>query len=491
MLQHFDKLSHLKPLSIMRKLIPSLLFLLPLIATTQNIYHLPSQEAVVILENLNSASESLIDCRSKQMFEKEHLTGAVCVDAFDTNLESLLIPFLSNKRLVLYCTGNNRSEIVSQRLQSLDYAGEIVIIHDGITGWIAGGLKTGKTQQAENTDASEKIKDKTAKGKPIIQVFGNFDFNASADAEKKYGFWFGRAHFGYEYQFSSQFSGKIILDMGRPTTLGQIVVTDTAGNPLNVSSTGKDGSYYAMTLKFASLEWKPNEIIRIQAGGILQNHYITQEKFWGYRYLAETFQDRYYHIPSGDLGAIAYVKVSEKLGFDVALTNGEGFRFDQDAFGDVKVASGIDYRPIEGLQTRIYWDHTSSDNPQKPAVQQLLSAFAGYSFGDKFRLAGEYNHRINHLNINNHELYGYSLSGSYRVFEGVEVFARFDRLMANTLSGESENWYALNTGKALITGVHYNPVKGINVSLNYQAWLPDSGESEQMHHVLLSFEYKL
>jgi hypothetical protein len=328
-------------------------------------------------------------------------------------------------------------------------------------------------------------------GKPLIQVFGNFDFNASEGVVKKYGFWFGRAHFGYEYQFSREFSGKIVLDMGRPTTLGQIVVTDSAGNPLNISNTGKDGSYYAMTLKFASLEWKPNGIIRIQAGGILQNHYITQEKFWGYRYLAETFQDRYYHIPSGDLGAIAYVKISDQLGFDVALTNGEGFRFDQDVFGDVKLAGGLDYIPVNGMQTRIYWDFTSSANPAKPAVQQLLSAFAGYRSGNKFRVAGEYNYRINHLNINNHHLYGYSLSGSYRVYKGVEVFARFDHLIANTLPGEPENWYALNTGKALTTGVHYNPVKGVNLSLNFQAWFPESGESEQTHHVLLSFEYKL
>ena len=33
-------------------------------------------------------------------------------------------------------------------------------------------------------------------GKPIIQVFGNFDYNATNNAKKTYGFWFGRAHFG-------------------------------------------------------------------------------------------------------------------------------------------------------------------------------------------------------------------------------------------------------------------------------------------------------
>jgi hypothetical protein len=85
-----------------------------------------------------------------------------------------------------------------------------------------------------------------------------------------------------------------------------------------------------MTLKFASLQWQPNEHFNVQVGGVLQNHYITQEKFWGYRYVAPTFQDKYYGISSSDLGLIAYYKANEKFGFDVALTNGEGFRFDQD-----------------------------------------------------------------------------------------------------------------------------------------------------------------
>ena len=118
-------------------------------------------------------------------------------------------------------------------------------------------------------------------GKPVIQVFGNFDYNVSEDAQKHYSFWFGRAHLGYEYQFSPQFSGKIIMDAGRTTTIGQISVVNTSGDNLTVSNSSKEGSYYTMTLKFASLEWSPNEQVKIQAGGILQNHYITQEKFWG------------------------------------------------------------------------------------------------------------------------------------------------------------------------------------------------------------------
>jgi hypothetical protein len=31
---------------------------------------------------------------------------------------------------------------------------------------------------------------------------------------------------------------------------------------------------------------------KIQVGGVIQNHFITQEKFLGYRSIAPTFQDK-------------------------------------------------------------------------------------------------------------------------------------------------------------------------------------------------------
>lgn len=320
--------------------------------------------------------------------------------------------------------------------------------------------------------AQERDTDFEASGKPIIQVFGNIDMNLGKDAEKRYGVWIGRAHFGYGYRFSKTFSGKIVLDVGRPTTLSQF--SEMGGY--------KEGSYYTVTLKFASLEWTPNEHVYIQAGSVLQNHYITQEKFWGYRYLAPTFQDKYFGTPSGDLGIIGYYKLNKKFGFDIALTNGEGFRFDQDLFGDVKIAAGVDYNPIDGLQSRIFYDYTKSKNPQKPAEQQLFSAFIGYRHKNLFRVGGEYNYHKNHLNQSGRDIYGFSFYGSYAILRKVEFFARFDKVFAKNIE---------NKGNAYITGLHYCPVSGINISLNYQGWAPDNFELKYQHHILLSFEYKI
>lgn len=330
-----------------------------------------------------------------------------------------------------------------------------------------------------------------SKGNLIIQVFGNFDYNATQEAQKKYAFWIGRAHLGYQYQYTKQLSGKIIIDAGRSSTFGNISVADSLGNNMNVTNSSREGSYYTMILKLASIEWKPNEHFVFQAGAILQNHYITQEKFWGFRYVLPTFQDRYYSIPSSDLGFIAFYKINEKIGLDLALTNGEGFRFDQDNYGDLKLAGGLDFVPIKGLQTRLFYDYTKSENPLKPSEQQLFSAFVGYKEKDRFRIGAEYNYRKNHLNINQHNFYGYSVFGSITIFKKTELFARYDNLQANNLQGETENWNYQNTGQAFITGLQFNPTSGINISLNYQGWKPESNSKVFQNHILVCFEYKL
>ena len=328
-------------------------------------------------------------------------------------------------------------------------------------------------------------------GKVIVQVFGIADYNLTQNAQKIYGFGIERAHFGYQYQFNDKISAKIILDTGRPTTVGQIYVTDISGNQLNVSNTSKKGSYFSMTLKFATLEWKVNNYIKIQAGGILQNHYITQERFWGYRYVAKTFQDRYYYTPSGDWGFIAYFKPNDKIGFDIALTNGEGFRFNQDEYGNVKLAGGIDFKPIKELQTRIFYDRIASDNPGRPSTQELYSVFAGYRFIKLFRIGAEYNYHKNHNNIENENLYGYSVYRSLALSTKTEIFSRYDKLMSNTKNGDNQNWHFNDDGQAVISGLQYNPVKGVNVSLNYRLWLPDNSGSDIQHHILFNFEFKI
>lgn len=167
-------------------------------------------------------------------------------------------------------------------------------------------------------------------GRVLVHVFGGYKYENMSNVS---GFSINRAHLGYAYQFDKQFSAKIILDRGRASTVHDISVQDSSGNYLDVERSDSEGSYYTMTLKFASLEWKATNRLRFQIGAVLQNHYITQERFWGYRYVAPTFQDRYFKTPSGDLGLIGLYKINDRSGFDLAVYNGEGFRKSQDDEG--------------------------------------------------------------------------------------------------------------------------------------------------------------
>lgn len=321
--------------------------------------------------------------------------------------------------------------------------------------------------------------------KPIVQVFGTASYNLE---NQNYGYSFGRAHLGLQYQFNEKWNAKIIIDRGRATSVGEITVIDTNGNILPVQNTSKEGAYYTMFLKFASLQWIVNDKLTLEGGAILQNHYITQERFWGLRYVAQTFQDLYWHIPSSDLGFIADYKFNNVFSVDLAITNGEGPRKVQDAFGKVKFAGGIDINPSEKFQTRIFY-HNRQSKTNSEKTEQLFSVFAGFKPTAKFRIGGEFNYMENLDNINNLNSYGYSFYTAYKLTNRTELFVRYDRLLyevPNTISTSSKE-----DGNAIITGISQSPVKGVNLSLNYQGGLPDKAGNGNNNLILFSMEFKI
>lgn len=330
---------------------------------------------------------------------------------------------------------------------------------------------------------------KQSKGNIIIQVFACGFLDGSNSEYTQTGFDIGRAHLGYQYQFNKHFSAKVILDRGPSTTVSSISITDSAGKHLPINRSDREGSDFAMTLKFASLEWKISKSLSLQMGGILQNHYITQERFWGYRYVAQTFQDRYFHTPSGDLGIIGYYQLSRFISMDLALTNGEGFRSHQDIDGNVKLAWGIGRTPKTGLSLRFYTDCWPEGRSFSSTAQRLYSFFMGYRWENNARIGGEWNTHLNHNHVSEQTLEGFSLFGSFPINERSALFLRADRL-ASDGSEESTNWNAGGDGLYFICGVHYNPVAGVSLSVNYQGWKPRLEIMDYTNQFYLSFEFK-
>jgi len=319
--------------------------------------------------------------------------------------------------------------------------------------------------------------------KPIVQVFGT----ASYDVENNhYGYSVGRAHLGFQYQFNESWSAKMIIDRGRPSSFSDLSVTDSLGNALNVDYNYTEGSYYTFWLKYASLQWKVNDKLRLEGGAILQNHYITQERFWGLRYIAQTFQDLYWKIPSSDLGFIAYYKINDIFSFDAALTNGEGPRVKQDAFGKVKFAGGLNINPTNKIQSRIYY-HNRQSGIDSAATEQMFSFFIGVKPTAKFRMGAEFNYMNSLENFDGLNSLGYSIYSAFKINQKTEFFARFDRLLYEEPAIKTLS--VLGNGNTFMGGVSYSPLKGINLSLYYQGWIPDN-EIDYRNRLLFSMEYK-
>ena len=324
-------------------------------------------------------------------------------------------------------------------------------------------------------------------GKIIVQVFDRTIYNATAGT---YGMYINRAFLGYSYQFAPQWSGTIVIDAGSPTVFGNLQVKDTAGSNMETSYLYNEGSVYTSFLKFAFIEYNPTNIIKIQAGGILQNHYITQEKFWGYRYILQTFQDLYFKTPSTDLGIIAYFTPVEMVSIDAAITNGDGIRFNRTSWSYPKFAGGITIKPVKGLTLRAYYDNYKGNVAPNTANQQLFSVFTGYKFRDKFRIGAEYNYHKNHNHIQGQDLYGPSIYGSYILNKKLEFFARFDLLQSNAIEGNEDPWNYQKDGQLYMGGISYYPVKGISLSLSYQGWNPQN-QTAFTSNIALCFEFKL
>ncbi|MCX6225818.1 MAG: outer membrane beta-barrel protein [Bacteroidia bacterium] len=305
-----------------------------------------------------------------------------------------------------------------------------------------------------------------SKLKPIVHFFANAEYNPSTDVSKDYSFWIGRMMFGFQYQYDKHWSAKILIDRFRLTE-----------------------SMNTMYLKVANLRWTPDDRFAIEGGAISQNNFIPFETFWGYRFVAETFQDRYFGIPSTDLGFAAYYTINKMLSVDVAVTNGEGPRIDQDNFGKVKLAGGLNFYPADHIQTRAFYHLKSSGEPGYTAKEHLFNVYVGYRAGDQARFGAEFTYVNNNLGVPVYNTYGGTVFGCVALYKSLNFLVRYDRLIVENNSDIIVPY--IDSQNALITGLSLSSVKGITLCLNYQGSYHTDQIKPTSHRILFSFEYKI
>jgi len=298
-------------------------------------------------------------------------------------------------------------------------------------------------------------------GSPIVQIFANYhtDFGNIVNPQ------ITRAYFGYKYQIDEKYSLKIVYDVADP------------GDWVKLKHTGY--------LKNAYVHYKHNKI-EWYAGMITTTQFKVQEKFWGYRYLDKSYQDKYHMNASADIGASIKYLLMENLSIDAIVQNGEGYKYVQ-MDQTVRGGLGITYDPIESLRLRIYYD-----NSTKPNVQlQSFSGFVGYKYKDKLSLAIEYNKQLNHLLEEGKDLDGTSFYTTYFINKKFQVFGRFDYLESNKTEGHPLPWNYNNNGYYMTAGVQIKLAKGISVSANYRGFQSENSHNEFGNMMFVNFEYKL
>lgn len=298
-------------------------------------------------------------------------------------------------------------------------------------------------------------------GKPLLKIYSNYH-STFMDGESNPVFELTRVYLGYEHTFSKNFSAKANLDVGDP----------------------EDGGKFQMTafVKNAFVRYKQDQWI-LNFGLISTTQFKVQEDFWGYRYLAKSFQDEYKFNSSADLGFSAAYKLNDMLNFDFIVANGEGYKQLQ-SDSVLRYGIGATVRPIEHLVARVYYDYSHKLNSQTS-----ITTFLGYE-ADKFSVGAEYNLQQNVNFTANREFSGTSFYVTVKPCKKMKVFARYDMLTSNTLEGATSNWQNSRDGELYIAGVEYAPVKGVKIAPNFQGWNPADASKSFSSTFILNCEFK-
>ncbi len=297
-------------------------------------------------------------------------------------------------------------------------------------------------------------------GKPLALIFSNFH-TTFKDDQTFSQFQIRRAYLGYEYNFTKNWYGKLVLDVGNP---------------------GVGKFQAAAFLKNAYFRYKKNKF-SASFGMISTTQFKVSEKIWGYRYILKSFQDAYGFNASADLGVKADYKFADFISADFAITNGEGYkRVERDSV--LRYAIGTTIKPIKNITARVYADVMGTDTKQ-----QSLATFLAYN-NKKLMVAAEYNYQKNFRMNEGKDTYGWSFFSSFKPSDKIKIFARYDKLNSSVLTGDNNPWQIDANGQYIIAGIEYSPIKGLKLAPNFRNWSPEDETRSNRIDLFLNCQVK-
>jgi hypothetical protein len=304
-------------------------------------------------------------------------------------------------------------------------------------------------------------------GKPFATIFSNFHKGISSQSADEMAFELVRGYIGYEYTFSPRWYAKINLDIGSPDDLSPYARL-------------RRYAYF----KNAFLQYAKNKF-DVEFGLITLRQFKLQETIWERRYLMKTLADEYQLGSSADLGVHFHYTFNQTIDADFTVMNGEGYNNIQ-TDGIFKYGIGTTLQFPTNMTSRMYYDFSVNER-----TESSLLFFSSYDFWGKGNVAGEFIYRWNDGWDENHNLFGMSLYGKYNITGTYQLFARFDKIESNILSGESTPWHLAEDGSALVAGIQFHPIKQIKLALNYHDWYPWAANSKGEAYIYLDLEVKM
>lgn len=301
--------------------------------------------------------------------------------------------------------------------------------------FLAGLIACSAVASAQAQEAKE------PKGKAIVQAFANFH-TGFGEGRNDRGFELDRSYLGYEYKLGQGLSVKGVLDIGQSSAVND---------------------YHRLAyVKHAEIMWKTGRWV-LNGGLISTTMFKPQERQWGYRYLAKSFQDEYKYGSSADLGLSVGYTFAPWLSADAIIVNGEGYKKIQKNDG-LNYGLGFTVTPAKGLTLRLYGGlNERSDKAGKNIVN--LAAMLGYT-APQWRIGAEYNYMANSNYTADAHRSGISIYAAANVAKNTSVFARYDDNFSKN------DWNKAKDEAATILGAEVKVGKYVKIAPNLRLAMP-------------------
>jgi hypothetical protein len=287
----------------------------------------------------------------------------------------------------------------------------------------------------------------SSESKAIAEIFTDFHVNLN-DTAKTTGFGVSRAYFGYNYVADEHFSARLIVNLGNP-------------DDVSIGTVRRRYAYF----REASIIWS-NEKLRMAFGLTDTRIFRFQQRFWGKRYLANTYQSLNGYGYVADLGFVFDYKFSDIISGDVTVMNGEGY-LEMQLDNGVRSSIGLTITPDDNFAFRIYGDYED-----KPDIKEFTGiVFAGFK-NDRLNIGAEASFKTSLDGIEGHDAWGLSATGGVNFTKKDEVFMRYDYSTSVIPEGETVQWNYMRDGTFAIFGVQHTFTPNIKLALDFQGRNP-------------------